>query len=240
ACELPLALFLEMCPMLALRYYSISSSAAVQPDRCAITVGVVDDPAISGEGRFKGVCSNYLAGVEPDEPVFATLKETKANFRLPDDPATPLIMIGPGTGIAPFRGFLQERAKLKADGAALGEAILFFGCRHPDQDHLYREEMEAWAAAGVAAIRTAYSRLDGSKTYVQDLLRQERDAVWRLIEGGARIYVCGDGGRMEPDVRRALALIHSEETDASAEASDAWMDRMGAEGRYNLDVWVGG
>lgn len=240
ACELPFALFLEMCPMLALRYYSISSSTAVQPGRCAITVGVVDEPAISGEGRFKGVCSNYLAGVEAGAPVFATLKETKANFRLPEDPATPLIMIGPGTGIAPFRGFLQERAKLKSEGVALGEAILFFGCRHPDQDHVYRDEMKAWAAAGVAVIHTAYSRLDGSKTYVQDLVRREREAVWRLIEDGARIYVCGDGGRMEPDVRRALALIHSEETDASAEASDAWMDRMGAEGRYNLDVWVGG
>ena len=75
---------------------------------------------------------------------------------------------------------------------------------------------------------------------MQDHVREQREAVWRLIEAGARIYVCGDGGRMEPDVRRALARIHSEVTDGSAEASEAWMDRLTAEGRYNLDVWVGG
>ncbi|MEM6439831.1 MAG: cytochrome P450, partial [Pseudomonadota bacterium] len=240
ACEAPFGVYLETCPMLALRCYSISSSAAADGDRCAITVGVVDEPAISGEGRFRGVCSNHLKETPEGAKIFATLKPTKADFRLPEDPSTPLIMIGPGTGIAPFRGFLRERATLKTQGAQLGEAILFFGCRHPDQDHLYREELDRFAADGVATIHTAYSRLEKSKVYVQDLVREQREAVWRLIEADARIYVCGDGGRMEPDVRRTLARIHSEETDSSAEASDAWMDRLMAEGRYNLDVWVGG
>jgi cytochrome P450/NADPH-cytochrome P450 reductase len=80
--------------------------------------------------------------------------------------------------------------------------------------------------------------MEKKKTYVQDLLRENRDAVWALIEQGAQIYVCGDGSRMEPDVRRALSLIYAEETDVSAEAADAWLDKMGDEGRYNLDVWV--
>ena len=205
-----------------------------------MTVGVVDEPAISGEGQFKGVCSNYLARSEDGTRIFATMKETKANFRLPDDPLKPIIMIGPGTGIAPFRGFLQERALLKDRGKTLGPALLFFGCRHPDQDFLYREDLERWSADGIADLHVAFSRKEKTKTYVQDLIREKREQVWPLLEAGAHIYVCGDGGRMEPDVRRALARIYSEEKDVSAEAADAWIDALTAEGRYNLDVWVGG
>ena len=89
-------------------------------------------------------------------------------------------------------------------------------------------------------MRVAFSRKEKTKTYVQDLIREDREAVWPLIEAGAHIYVCGDGGRMEPDVRRALARIYSEEKDVSADAADAWIEGLMAEGRYNLDVWVGG
>ena len=240
ACEVPFAVFIELCPILTLRYYSISSSSAVETGRCSMTVGVVDEPAISGEGQFKGVCSNYLARSDDGTRIFATMKETKANFRLPDDPLKPIIMIGPGTGIAPFRGFLQERALLKDRGKTLGPALLFFGCRHPDQDFLYREDLERWAADGIADLHVAFSRKEKTKTYVQDLIREKSEQVWPLLEAGAHIYVCGDGGRMEPDVRRALARIYSEEKDVSAEAADAWIDALTAEGRYNLDVWVGG
>jgi len=147
-------------------------------------------------------------------------------------------MIGPGTGVAPFRGFLAERAVRKAKGDAMGDAILFFGCRHPDQDFLYREQLEGWAGEGLCELHTAFSRAQKEKTYVQDLVREQRDRVWSLIEAGARIYVCGDGGRMEPDVRRALSRIYSEEKDVSAEVADAWIDQLVAEGRYNLDVWA--
>ncbi len=236
ACELPFALFLEMCPTMAPRYYSISSSALGE-EGCTVTVAVVDDEAISGNGRFRGVCSNYLARVGVGSEIFATIRETKANFRLPADD-TPVIMIGPGTGVAPFRGFLAERAIRKAKGDKLGDAILFFGCRHPDQDFLYREQLEGWAGDGLCDLHTAFSRKEKEKTYVQDHVRENRDRVWSLIEAGARIYVCGDGGRMEPDVRRALSRIYSEEKDVSAEVADAWIDTMVADGRYNLDVWA--
>ncbi len=239
ACELPFAAFLEMTPMLAPRYYSISSSPLASPGTCTITVGVVDGPHLSGEGRFRGACSTFLAGRVASRKIYAALKETKANFRLPDDPSTPLLMIGPGTGLAPFRAFCQERAALRAQGAALGPAMLFFGCRKADEDFLYREELEGWAAEGIMELRTAFSRAGESKTYVQDLLREERAKVWRLIEGGARIFVCGDGARMEPDVRRTLIRIHHEETEGPAEASEAWLEGLIASGRYNLDVWVG-
>ncbi|MEM7213449.1 MAG: cytochrome P450, partial [Pseudomonadota bacterium] len=240
ACEVPFAVFLEMCPMLSLRYYSISSSSAVAEGKCSITVGVVDEPAISGEGRFKGVCSNYLARSDESTRVYATIKETKANFRLPDDPSTPVIMVGPGTGIAPFRGFLQEREHLKSQGKPLGPAMLFFGCRHPEQDYLYKDDLERWSAEGIADLHVAFSRKEKTKTYVQDLIREQRETVWSLLNAGAHVYICGDGARMEPDVRRALARIYSEEVDTSAEVADAWVDGLSAEGRYNLDVWVGG
>jgi cytochrome P450/NADPH-cytochrome P450 reductase len=238
ACELPFGVFLELVPMLTPRYYSISSSPLNDAAKCSVTVGVVDEAAISGNGHFKGVCSNYLAGAAVGDLVYVSVRATSDGFHLPDDPNKPIIMIGPGTGIAPFRGFLAERAAFKAKGTDLGPAMLFFGCRHPDQDFIYRDELESYASDGIADLHVAYSRMEKKKTYVQDLLRENRDAVWALIEQGAQIYVCGDGSRMEPDVRRALSLIYAEETDVSAEAADAWLDKMGDEGRYNLDVWV--
>ncbi|BCH24465.1 bifunctional cytochrome P450/NADPH--P450 reductase [Mesorhizobium sp. L-8-3] len=239
ACELPFGLYLEMLPLMAPRYYSISSSPSAAQGRCAITVGVVEGPARSGSGIYKGVCSNHLVDKGEGAVIHATVKETKAGFRLPDDPARPVIMIGPGTGLAPFRAFLQERAALKAAGTTLGPAMLFFGCRHPDQDFLYRGELEAMAAQGLADLHVAFSRLAGEKTYVQDLLWKERTTVWRLIEAGAHIYVCGDGSRMEPDVKRALARIYAEEKDVDVEAADAWTDEMSRTSRYVLDVWAG-
>lgn len=241
ACELTFAQYLEMLPVMAPRYYSISSSPNAMGGECSVTVGVVEGPAHSGKGDYKGVCSNYLAEREAGETVYAAIKETKAGFRLPEDPMTPVIMIGPGTGLAPFRAFLQERALQQSAGeGAIGPALLFFGCRHPDQDFLYRKELEAMEKNGIVELHVAFSRHDGEKTYVQDLLLKERKSVWDLIEQGARIYVCGDGSRMEPDVKRALTRIYAEEKDVDAATADAWMEEMGATNRYALDVWAGG
>src|SRR5206468_8100131 len=170
ACELPFHAYLEMLSLLAPRYYSISSSPSLDPSRCSVTVGVVEGPAASGRGVYKGICSNFLAGRRAGDTIHATVRETKAGFRLPDDSAVPIIMIGPGTGLAPFRGFLQERAARKAQGATLGGAMLFFGCRHPDQDFLYRDELKAFEAGGITELHTAFSRGDGPKTYVQHLV----------------------------------------------------------------------
>ena len=240
ACELPFSAYLEMLPLLQPRYYSISSSPALDPRRASITVAVVEAPARSGRGTYRGVCSNYLASRAAGDAVFATVRETKAGFRLPDDAMAPLIMIGPGTGLAPFRGFLQERAARKAKGEALGQAMLFFGCRRPDQDFLYADELKAYAADGVVDLHVAFSRADGqAKAYVQDLVRQQKDQVWRLIEAGAIVFVCGDGGKMEPDVKRALVELYCEKKGASAQAGESWIADMGASNRYVLDVWAG-
>jgi cytochrome P450/NADPH-cytochrome P450 reductase len=240
ACELPFHAYLEMLSLLAPRYYSISSSPSGDAARCSVTVGVVEAPASSGRGVYKGICSNYLASRRAGDTVHATVRETKAGFRLPDDPMVPIIMIGPGTGLAPFRGFLQERAALKAKGAALGPAMLFFGCRHPEQDFLYADELKAFAADGIAHLHTAFSRADGPKTYVQHLVATQKDKVWSLIEQGAITYVCGDGGKMEPDVKAALMAIHRERAGGDEAAASRWIDDMGTKNRYVLDVWAGG
>ena len=239
ACELPFHVYLEMLSLLAPRYYSISSSPSGDPSRCSVTAAVVEGPASSGRGVYKGICSNYLAGRRAGETIHAMVRETKAGFRLPDDPAVPIIMIGPGTGLAPFRGFLQERAARQAGGAALGPAMLFFGCRHPDQDFLYADELKAFAAGGVTELYTAFSRGEGPKTYVQHQVAAQKDRVWRLIEQGGIVYVCGDGGRMEPDVKAALVAIYRERAGADAEAGQRWIDDLGARNRYVLDVWAG-
>ena len=240
ACELPLHVYLEMLSLLAPRYYSISSSPSVDTSRCSITTAVVEAPAASGRGIYKGICSNYLAGRRAGETIYATLRETKAGFRLPADPTVPIVMIGPGTGLAPFRGFLQERAALKAKGAALGPAMLFFGCRHPERDYLYADELKGFAADGITELHTAFSRGEGPKTYVQNLIAAEKDRVWALIEQGAIIYVCGDGGRMEPDVKATLVAIYREHSGADAQAGQRWIDDLGTRNRYVLDVWAGG
>ena len=240
ACELPFHIYLEMLSLLAPRYYSISSSPSTDPARCSVTVGVVEAPASSGRGIYKGVCSNYLARRRTGDTIHATLRETKAGFRLPADPSVPIIMVGPGTGLAPFRGFLQERAALKAKGASLGPAMLFFGCRHPEQDYLYADELKGFQADGVTELHIAFSRGNGPKTYVQNLIAAEKGRVWTLIGQGAIIYVCGDGSKMEPDVKAALMAIYREKSGAHADAAARWIDDLGAKNCYVLDVWAGG
>lgn len=239
ACELPFHLYLEMLSLLSPRYYSISSSPAAVGPRCSVTVAVVEGAANSGNGSFKGVCSNYLADRKPGETVHAVIRETKAGFRLPDDPSKPIIMIGPGTGLAPFRGFLQEREAQKTAGKTLGPAMLFFGCRNPDQDFIYADELKGFADRNVAELHVAFSRGTGPKTYVQDMIGAQKDRVWQLIEAGAVIFVCGDGGKMEPDVKRRLMDMYREKKNASEEDAARWIDDMGTQNRYVLDVWAG-
>jgi cytochrome P450/NADPH-cytochrome P450 reductase len=201
---------------------------------------VVQGPAGSGRGVYKGICSNYLAGRHAGETIYATVRETRAGFRLPDDASVPIIMVGPGTGLAPFRGFLQERTARKAKGTTLGPAMLFFGCRHPEQDYLYADELKAFAADGIAELHTAFSRAETPKTYVQNLIAAQQERVWSLIEQGAIIYVCGDGGKMEPDVKATLVAIYRERAGVDPAAAERWIDDLGAKNLYVLDVWAGG
>jgi len=239
ACDLPLGVFLELIPFMSPRYYSISSSPETGPGQCSITVGVVEGPALSGKGQFKGTCSNYLAELEAGDRFKAVVRAPTARFRLPENPATPIIMVGPGTGVAPFRGFLQQREHLQKSGTKLGEAMLFFGCRTADTDYLYRAELEQFDQSGIVTLHTAFSRQEGERTYVQDLIAKQADHVWALIEQGAHIYICGDGARMEPDVREALIAICAKKRGIGEAEAARWIEELIEQENYLLDVWVG-
>jgi cytochrome P450/NADPH-cytochrome P450 reductase len=239
ACELPFAVFLEMVPWLSPRYYSISSSPKESSGQCSITVAVVEGEALSGHGIYHGVCSGFLAGTNAGDMINAVVKGPSGAFRLPTDPTTPIIMVGPGTGVAPFRGFIQERRALKAGGAELGSAMLFFGCRHPDQDFLYADELKAAEKEGLIELHTAFSRAGTERVYVQDMIRKQGAAVWSMLEAGAVVYICGDGAAMEPDVKRALISLYVEEKNVAQDVAAAWMDDLANNGRYVLDVWAG-
>ena len=238
ACTLPFNVYLELLAPLRPRYYSISSSPLQNERECSITVGVVRDVAKSGRGKYRGVCSNYLARLEPGETIYAFVRDTKSAFRLPEDARTLLIMVGPGTGLAPFRGFLQERAVLHARGEEVGPSLLFFGCRHPQQDFIYESELRTFEEQGLAQLRVACSRAQADrKVYVQDLMRQESAEVWRLLQQGAIVYICGDASAMAPAVRRAFAEIYREQQRASEPEAEQWLNELSVQGRYRVDVW---
>ncbi|MEV6986209.1 cytochrome P450 [Sphaerisporangium sp. NPDC051017] len=232
AVSLPLPLFLEMAGPIRPRYYSISSSPLASPGRVRVTVGLVEGPSWSGGGAYRGMCSAYLAGLAPGDVFYGYVRVPSPPFRLPADPATPVILVGPGTGFAPLRGFLEERAVTGASGPA----EVFYGCRHPEHDWLYREELRAWEDAGVARVHTAFSAVPGHPfRFVQEAVAAEADRLWELLEDGAHVYVCGDGLRMAPAVRKALAAIYHDRTGGDG---DRWLRALEDEGRYQQDVFA--
>lgn len=240
ACDLPFGVFVDLLAPLRPRYYSISSSPTADARACSITVGVQRGPARSGRGEFEGVCSCHLRDALCGGRVYAFVRDNGSAFRPPEDPATPIIMVGPGTGVAPFRGFLQERLAQQASGVKLGAALLFFGCRHPEQDDLYRDELEAMAQKDIVSVHRAFSRLDPArKVYVQDLIAAQHERVWQALEAGAIVYVCGDASRMEPDVRRAFVAIDCARRGEDRAAGERWLAELIAAGRYRTDVWAG-
>ncbi|OAB40482.1 NADPH--cytochrome reductase [Paenibacillus antarcticus] len=237
ACEMPFERFLELLPPLKPRYYSISSSPQVNPELASVTVGVVTGPAWSGLGEYRGVASNYLAARTPGDDIIMFVRTPDSGFELPEDPQTPIIMVGPGTGVAPFRGFLQTRKSLKDEGQTIGEAHLYFGCRN-DTDFIYREELEQFEKEGVVTLHTAFSRKEGtSKTYVQHLLKQDSTEMISLLKGGGMLYVCGDGSKMAPDVEQTLVEAYQQDQGTSEEDAKEWLNQLQKEGRYGKDVW---
>jgi cytochrome P450/NADPH-cytochrome P450 reductase len=233
-----LNIYLELLPPLKPRYYSISSSPLVDPNKCSITVGVVEGPARSGHGTYEGVCSSYLARQPKGSMVDGFVRPPSTPFLPPEDPSTPMVMVAAGTGLAPFRGFLQERAANKAQGKQVGTSRLFFGCRNPQQDYLYEDDLEEFAREGITELECAFSRLNGQpKTYVQQSIEAQADEVWPLIEAGATIYLCGDASRMAPEVEKAFISLYRDKSGASEQDSEEWMSKMKSSHRYLLDVW---
>lgn len=212
------------------RLYSISSSPKAFPGEVHLTVGVV---RYELEGRpRKGVCSTFLAErADGPVPVFI---HPSPGFKPPKDPTAPMIMVGPGTGIAPFRAFLHER---KAIGAT-GRNWLFFGDQRAAHDFLYREELEAWQAEGfLTRLDTAFSRDQSEKIYVQDRLLENATELWQWIDAGAHFYVCGDAARMAKDVDAALHRICETAGSLNPESAAAYVRQLKSEKRYCRDVY---
>ncbi|MBD8500133.1 cytochrome P450 [Paenibacillus sp. CAU 1523] len=238
ACELPFVKFLELLPPLKPRYYSISSSPRKYRDKTSITVAVVNGPARCGNGEYKGVSSTSLALSKPGEELLIFIRTPESGFQLPEDPMVPLVMVGPGTGLAPFRGFLQARSALKESGVMIGEAHLYFGCRN-ELDFIYREELEQYEREGIVTLHTAFSRIDeASKTYVQHLMERNAPEIIHMVNGTGRLYICGDGSNMAPDVEAMLRQAYCHTVGASDEEAIDWLNELQAKGRYAKDVWA--
>jgi cytochrome P450/NADPH-cytochrome P450 reductase len=241
SCKLPFNIFVELVPILKPRYYSISSSPLVSPSQLSITVAVVEGPARSGHGEHRGVASGYLAGLAEGAEAECFVRPPSIPFFPPADPATPMIMVGAGTGVAPYRGFLQARAAMKARGDRVGPTLLFQGCRNAAQDQIYADEFAAMERDGVVALEMAYSRPDtGEKCYVQHRLAADRDRVWELIEQGGVVYVCGDAATMAPAVEQAFVAICRDKRGIGDEEAKAWLASMKADKRYLVDIWPKG
>ena len=234
------AQFLSMLPLLRARQYSISSSPLADESQCSLTVAVVDAPAFSGQGRFNGVASTFLAGLKPGDRVSVAVRPSQAGFHPPAEPKVDMVMVCAGTGVAPFRGFLQERAAQKAAGRDVGRALLFFGVDHADVDYLYKDEFARWQSEGVVELRPAFSsQPDGDVTFVQHRVWKDRAEVAELFRGGAQFFVCGDGRYMAPAVRETFIRIYQRATQADDAAANAWADEMEHKhGRYVSDVFA--
>ncbi|MBS1799634.1 MAG: oxidoreductase [Acidobacteria bacterium] len=214
------------------RMYSISSSQKVHPDSVHTTVRVIRYEA-HGRDR-QGVASGHI-GDRADEgthlPIFL---HSNNNFRLPEDSSAPVIMIGPGTGIAPFRAFLEER---QADGAR-GKNWLFFGEQRAKMDFLYQEQLEGMVKDGTLThLHTAFSRDQHNKVYVQDRIQENAKEVYEWLERGAYFYVCGDATRMAKDVENALLDAIAKGSNGTLEHAAEYLATMKKQKRYQRDVY---
>ncbi|SUB81947.1 Sulfite reductase [NADPH] flavoprotein alpha-component [Pragia fontium] len=223
---------LSMLRPITPRLYSIASSQEEVGNEAHLTVAVVRYE-VDGQARTGGA-SGYLADRLEEEGDIAVFVERNPNFRLPDNPQTPVIMIGPGTGIAPFRGFMQQR---EATGAT-GKNWLVFGNPHFTSDFLYQVEWQRYAKSGLLdRIDLAWSRDLEHKVYVQDKLRENGSELWQWIQSGAHLYVCGDANRMAKDVERALLDVVSTHGAMTPEQADEYLSELRLEKRYQRDVY---
>lgn len=278
--KIPFSIFIEDLNKIQPRYYSISSSSLVSPKKVAITA-VVESFEVAGAPHVvKGVTTNYLLALKqkqhgdpnPDpnglnyaisgprnkyDGVHVPVHIRHSNFKLPSDPTKPIIMVGPGTGVAPFRGFVQERAQMAKDGEEVGKTVLFFGCRNSSEDFLYKQEWEVSRFPHLIRYRpssqssqeykadlgdkfelvTAFSREGPKKVYVQHRLRERAAEINALLEKKAYFYVCGDAANMAREVNEILAHIISEQRGVDKKKSEDLVKSMRASNQYQEDVW---
>lgn len=247
--SLPFSTFLSLLPPMRVRQYSISSSPLWNPSAATLTYSLLDAPALSSPTgrRHRGVASSYLASLAPGDRLHVAVRPSHSAFHLPLDAArTPVVMVAAGSGVAPFRGFVQERAAQVAAGRDVARAVLFFGCRGPEMDDLYRDEMDRWERLGAVEVRRAYSRsgTDGDEAkgcrYVQDRMWHDREDVTALWDAGARVYVCGS--RLVGDAVKGVVIKIAKEvgrgkgSELSEEELVGWFDGIKNE-RFATDVF---
>ncbi|HQW20398.1 MAG TPA: geranylgeranyl reductase family protein [Rhodocyclaceae bacterium] len=234
------------------RFYSIASSPLVDAEKISLIVSVVRYET-HGKAR-EGLASCYLGTHLEVGGELDVFLQRNNNFRPPSigtidpnaDAPIGCVMIGPGTGVAPFRSFIQHLAKqAEAAGKTLAsvwhdgnQPLLFFGCRHPEQDFLYAEEWKMYEAQGAIRLFTAFSRAQAEKIYVQHRLLEQQVLIWERLERGAQFYICGDATHMAGDVERALLEIIATQGAMSAEQSRTYLDAVAVAGRYHKDVWA--
>ena len=224
--QLPLASWLALLKPLQPRLYSISSSPLAHPGQVHLTVSTVR------YGERKGVCSSFLADRAQALRV-AIFPQVSKHFRLPEDDSLPVIMVGPGTGIAPFRAFLEERQARGANGGNW----LFFGEQYAATDFYYQDQLQAWQAAGHLRLDTAFSRDQAQKVYVQQRMLEQGAELWRWLQAGAYFYVCGDAQRMAKDVDAALRAVVAEHGGMDAAQAAAYVEGLSKARRYRRDVY---
>ncbi|PVI07266.1 cytochrome P450 [Periconia macrospinosa] len=255
---LPFAKYLNMLKPLTPRQYSVSSSplansAVVQsadgtPTQkltLSITYDIHEKPSLSGHGEFCGTASTFLARQEPGEKLRCFIRPTNVNFHLPMDPSLPIIMICAGSGLAPMRGFIQERAVIKANrNTALGPALLYFGCRDHQRDFIYSDELKKWEKDGIISLRPCFSQCgpDGAgkgPKYVPDRIWEEREELSKLFSGGAKIFVCGSAkklGKSAADVCKKIWLEQHKDKGVGEKEAEEWLESV-KEDRYVSDTF---
>ena len=242
---------MELLPRLQPRFYSISSSSRVHKNRIHVTAVVVEYETKTGR-RNNGVCTKWLQPLIPKWTEGTDNKDAeriengykipcyvrRSQFRLPHRPQTPIIMVGPGTGLAPFRGFIQQRAWQKQEGKPVGETHLYFGCRNRNVDFIYREELEEYVNDGVLTLHTAFSRDQSHKIYVTHRMKENASDIWRLIgEENAHLYICGDAKMMAKDVHDVITEIVRDQGGKPQEQAETYIKNMEQQKRYSADIW---
>jgi sulfite reductase (NADPH) flavoprotein alpha-component len=222
----------KLLPRLAPRLYSVASSQALRPSQIDLAVRVVK---YESHGRDRqGVCSTHIGERTPKGGTLPIFIHSNQFFRLPADPGVPVIMVGPGTGVAPFRAFLEH----KQAGCGRWPMWLFFGDQRASQDFLYREDLERWQSDGILQrLDTAFSRDQKEKIYVQQRIRENSAQLWDWLERGGYFYVCGDSKRMAPDVEAALLEAVANHSGRGPEYANEFLAEMKKQKRYLRDVY---
>ena len=222
----------ENSSKLQARAYSIASSLKAHPEEVHLCIARVEEEI--NDQKVLGVCSNFLSNrVELKQKNLRIYVHTNDKFRLPEDTSKDIIMVGPGTGIAPFRAFIEERNYQRNNGQQVGLDWLFFGDQRKDYDYLYCEELEAYKKTYGLKITTAFSRDQAEKVYVQHKMKEHSKEIFQMIENGAHFYICGDARRMAKDVDEALRVIIEEH----GKDPGNYISKLKDEKRYSRDVY---